>query len=325
MAGMQGGYAREVALSLVDAAILAPSSHNTQPWIFRLADEAIHLFADRTRALPVNDPEDRELVMSCGCALFNLRVAAGHAGLDARVLPAAASAHPDLLGSVQLHSTADAPDLEPDLFDAVTARRTYRQRFERRAVAPTVIAELDKAARQEGTHLHLLSTQADRLHLAALVAEGDATQWANPNWRRELAAWMHPRRRGDGLILPGLPAAIAQAVVRTFDMGEGVAAHDRQIVEESPLLAVITSEGDNQSDWITSGQGLQRTLLLAASHGLQASFLNQPVQIPSLRRNLRQTLRTGRHPQAILRMGYPTVPIPHTARRPLTDVLDTLG
>jgi len=56
------------ARALLDAAILAPSSHNTQPWRFAVRERTIDLYADRTRALPVNDPDDRELTISrCGC------------------------------------------------------------------------------------------------------------------------------------------------------------------------------------------------------------------------------------------------------------------
>ena len=79
--------------TLVGEAILSPSSHNTQPWRFRTSDTAIDVFADRTRALPVNDPEDRELTISCGCALFNLRAAAAAHGLGVTVtlLPSARS------------------------------------------------------------------------------------------------------------------------------------------------------------------------------------------------------------------------------------------
>jgi hypothetical protein len=54
------------AESLVSAAVRAPSSHNTQPSWFRCAGETIELYADRSRALPVNDPFDRELTISCG-------------------------------------------------------------------------------------------------------------------------------------------------------------------------------------------------------------------------------------------------------------------
>lgn len=69
--------------------MLAPSSHNTQPWRFCTSGDRVELYADRTRALPFNDPEDRELTISCGCALMNTRVAAAEAGLamSAEVLP----------------------------------------------------------------------------------------------------------------------------------------------------------------------------------------------------------------------------------------------
>lgn len=73
--------------ALAQAATLAPSSHNTQPWLFWLEGQAIELLADRTRALPVNDPDDRELTISSSCALLNLRVAAAAAGLQAPVEP----------------------------------------------------------------------------------------------------------------------------------------------------------------------------------------------------------------------------------------------
>ena len=70
---------------IVSDAVRAPSSHNTQPWLFRTDGDVIELWADRTRALPVNDPEDRELLISCGCALLNLRLSAEQSGHAAEV------------------------------------------------------------------------------------------------------------------------------------------------------------------------------------------------------------------------------------------------
>jgi nitroreductase len=79
----------EGVMGLVGKAVLAPSSHNTQPWFFLLGKPHIDLLADRTRALPVNDPEDRELTISCGCALMNLLLAAAASGhqVENRLLP----------------------------------------------------------------------------------------------------------------------------------------------------------------------------------------------------------------------------------------------
>jgi len=71
---------RQLRFALQYAA-LAPSNHNAQPWRFLVNGDAVQILADRTRALPVVDPFDRELLISCGAALFNLRVALSQFGL----------------------------------------------------------------------------------------------------------------------------------------------------------------------------------------------------------------------------------------------------
>lgn len=305
---------------LVRAASLAPSSHNTQPWLFRLRGRAIDLLADRTRALPVNDPEDRELTISCGCALFNLRVAAAAAGLGIQleVLPDARDE--DLLARVHLHPQGHALTLA-DLAPAMAERRTCRERFAATAVDPAVLRGLAEAVAREGAALTILDGAVQRHDAAALVAEGDASQWANPSWRRELAAWMHPRRRGDGLALPALAIPVAQVVVRTFDMGQGVGAKDRQLADESPVLAVLSTDGDRPRDWLVAGQALQRLLLTGVRLGLQASYLNQPAQVASLRPKLQQITGRPGHAQLLLRMGIPARAVPAAARRPAAEVV----
>jgi hypothetical protein len=76
----KSGDAEEKLLFLLTYAVLAPSGHNTQPWRFRVRANEVELYADRTRGLPVVDPEDRTLIISCGAALFYLRVAIRHFG-----------------------------------------------------------------------------------------------------------------------------------------------------------------------------------------------------------------------------------------------------
>ena len=178
--------------------------------------------------------------------------------------------------------------MSPDatLHAAIARRRTVRQRFAAGPLEPAAIQALIDAAAGEGATLHVLATHTQRHDAAALVAEGDAVQWADMSWRRELAAWMHPRRRGDGLSIPALAAPVARTVVRTFDIGHGVAAKDRQLADESPLLTVLATEADSVVDWLTAGQALQRALLEGVEQGLQASYLNQPVQVASLAHDL---------------------------------------
>lgn len=306
--------------ALVQVASLAPSSHNTQPWLFRLDGHVVDVLADRTRALPVNDPHDRELTISCGCALFSLRVAAAAVGLKARVEVLPDAADDDHLARVHLVS-ATVTQADAELQAALAERRTYRRRFAATAIEPETVRVLADAVTPEGAVLTVLETDDQRQRAAAFVAEGDAAQWANPSWRRELAAWMHPRRRGDGLALPTLAIPVAQLVVRSFDMGHGVAAKDRQLADESPLLAVLSTAGDEPRDWLAAGQALQRLLLVGVRHGMQASYLNQPIQVASLRPTVQQLTGRPGFAQLLLRMGVASGALPATPRRPVTDII----
>jgi hypothetical protein len=309
---------------LIAQAVLAPSSHNTQPWVWQLREGSVKLFADRTRALPVNDPDDRELAISCGAALLNLRVAAAAADLlcDVTLHPEPHDA--DCLASVAVqHATGFAPAADAVLAGAIAQRHTYRKRFAAPVVASSTVDALAAAAQQEGAWLRVLADDAVRREAAALVAEGDAAQWANPSWRRELSAWMHPRRRADGLTMPALALPLAHAVVRSFDMGHGIGAKDQQLADASPLLVVLGTDRDRERYWLLAGQALQRVLLLACRHGLQASYLNQPVQVTALRPRLQQLLGRVGYPQLLLRIGYPTETLPPTPRRALADVIET--
>lgn len=306
--------------ALVQAAALAPSSHNTQPWLFRLHGHVVDVLADRTRALLVNDPHDRELTISCGCAVFNLRVAAAALGLEATVSVFPDVTDDDYLARVRLVPTAVA-QADAALQGALTKRRTYRRQFAAAAVEPETVRILVDAVTHEGAVLNVLATDDHRQRAAALVAEGDAVQWANPSWRRELAAWMHPPRLGDGLTLPALAVPVAQVVVRTFDMGHGVAAKDRRLADQSPLLAVLSTAGDEPRHWVAAGQALQRLLLVGVRHGLQASYLNQPVQVAALRPAVQQLTGRPGFAQLLLRMGVAAEALPASPRRAVTDII----
>src|SRR5690242_4974829 len=67
--------AGEIANQVVAAAVWAPSVHNTQPWRFSAHGEQISLLADGSRRLMVADPRGREMMISCGAALFTARLA----------------------------------------------------------------------------------------------------------------------------------------------------------------------------------------------------------------------------------------------------------
>ena len=247
--------------ALVADAVCAPSSHNTQPWRFRLTDDAIELHADRTRRLPVNDPHDRELIISCGAVLANLVVSAGHHGLTPAV-DLQRDDDPDDLATITL--TAGELTGDDRLWRAVRTRRTQRKPFLDRAVPEDLLARAVAAADRPAVWTHVL----DASHRAAfvdLVATGDHVQFEDPNWRRELAAWLRPRRRGDGLPVPVATGAMTRFMVTHVDLGRRMGKSDATLAATAPAVIVLGTERDDPMSWIETGRALQQLLLTAAA------------------------------------------------------------
>lgn len=318
----QRGISRHNEFDLISAAILAPSSHNTQPWLFRLHDGGFDLLADRTRALPVNDPDDRELTISCGCALFNIRVAAAHAGIGLSISLLPKTDQPELLARVELLGPGASPHEMARLKSVLTLRHTYRQTFAPVEVTSSMLDNLVYAAEYDRAWIKFLTRAEERTQLATLVAEGDSIQWGDVAWREELAEWMRPRKAGDGLHPPGPSLPIGRHIIRRLNIGGPVASRDRLLIEDSPMLAVIGTDGrDDANSWLIAGMALQHVLLAAAFHGLQASYLNQPIQVASLRPRLRKLVATDGSPQIVVRLGMASSTGPRTSRRPVQNVI----
>jgi len=313
---------------LVSYALLAPSIHNSQPWRFRVTGEALELFADRKRSLRVVDPDGRALAISCGAALFNLRTAMYYFGCVGEARPFPDPRQPDLLARVTLDPSKRHPGEWTELFNAIPVRCTNRGPFEPREAPPALEAALRDAARLEGAWLAFFKSARVKKAVALLIAEGDRIQFSNPRFRRELAQWLHSARDKDGV--PGYAKGVNELLdftapaiaylVRTFDVGNGVAARDSDLATGSPLLACLGTARDDPLAWLNAGEALQRVLLVATAHGFDASFLNQPIEVPALRPKLGGLSAHKYYPQVLLRIGR-GVPAKHTPRRPIEDIL----
>src|SRR5436309_667926 len=130
----------------VEQAGKAPSIHNSQPWRFHWAGDTFELYADTTRVLSAADPDGRELVVSCGAALFNLRIALRKVGFDARVHVLPTPSDPRLLARITATESKPASAEERLTYAALLRRHTHRGGFEERPVPSVVLVELQRAA-----------------------------------------------------------------------------------------------------------------------------------------------------------------------------------
>lgn len=316
-------YASDQLEFLLAYAVLAPSNHNTQPWLFRINTTDVELHADRRRAIRAVDPYDRELTLSCGAALFNLRVAAEYFGHQYQLDLLPDPADKSLMARFHLGFRAETGAEDVLLFHAIPQRRTNRGPFRPDPVPAGLLAALQEAAEAEGAWLHIIESDSDRVAVAELVARGDRIQWADKHFRRELAKWIRPK--GDPA-RDGIPAHdygvqdwmsfAGPLLVRSFDRGGGVAARDRDIAEHSPVLAVLGTEQEDWASWLTAGQALQHVLLKARAEDLWASFLCQLIEVEELRTPLATVVGRQGFPQVLLRLGYGETVPPAPRRSP---------
>ncbi|POM14196.1 Putative NAD(P)H nitroreductase [Burkholderia cepacia] len=115
-------------------------------------------------------------------------------------------------------------------------------------------------------------------------------------------------------------APVVTMAVRTFDLGNGLAALHHQLVGASPLIVCLSTGRDDREAWLAAGQALERVLLVAARAGHTASYLNQPIETAGLRAHLRHMLGLRGEPQLLLRVGRGPH-TPHSPRRPLDEVV----
>lgn len=325
------GRARDVLAFLVRYAILAPSGHNTQPWRFVLGDTHVDVVADLSRALHMVDPHDREMTMSCAAAAQTLYAALCAFGLCGEIVPLPLPQAPEVIARVTLFDKPASGPVDYEMLDAIASRRTVRRPYAETPVPEAVQALMREKAAPFGVELGLFEDAATRDALAELVVDADHIQFADPAFRDELASWMHPLTapEGDGLAGPGFgfpdwATKVAASLFRHFNLGSAVGRMDRPNVLGAPLIGVFSTPGDSRAEWVATGRALAAVLHALTMHGLVNAFLNQPIEVATIRPKLAELTTPGRTPQLMSRFGYLKEGValpPHAARRALDEVL----
>lgn len=306
-------------------ASLAPSVHNSQPWRFRLGPDSLELRADRQRRLQVLDPTARQLIISCGCALFNARVALAAERREVLVERFPDPVDPDLLARLTL-TGQPAPwtplvRLEP----AIERRRSNRREFFERAVPEDVQWELSNAATTEDASIMTVDSEEARAITSRLVQEADAAENDNPAYLAELREWTTniPGRR-DGLTSRSYPMSTTErgdVPIRDFGVRVGGQMAPVNDSDRDQCLMILGTTEDTPSAWLRAGEALERLWLEATRLDYVASLITQVIEVKKTRKQLRAELGLAFHPHLLLRVGR-AAPNVATNRRELSDLLD---
>ncbi|QKW40667.1 hypothetical protein HUT06_25940 [Actinomadura sp. NAK00032] len=318
------------ARKAIEDAVWAPSVHNTQPWRFALRGTRISLSADSDRRLGVADPDGREMLISCGAALYNLKTSLRALGYEPKVRMLPDPDRPHLLADIDLEP-GERPSQEVLREHAqIRRRRTHRGGFRAEPVPAGVLAAMRQDAEREGARL----VEAVDAHvtgaLAALTEAAEHVQRRSPAYAAEIARWAPSPRtaRSDGVQEQAYPQRAPQTAphfpARDFARGHGWGAQGAQDGGTAlvGLTLLLVFDGDAPADWLRAGQALQRVLLRAAERDLAAAFHTQALEVPELRTFIKARFCAGAQPQMLLRMGFPEGEELGTVRRPTEEVIE---
>ena len=280
---------------LLRAVQRAPSVRESQPWSFRIvAGDRIELRADRDRWLKVGDPRARGLTISCGAALFNLRMALRVTGHNVAVwLLPDAGRDPSLLASVEIvtQRTSGPAVTHQELYDCIPRCRTNRSPFTGSRVKTNILVTMQMAAAQEQGWLRILNQQQTKQWLRAArdgQRELGTDELYQDELRRLVPDYLMPRGVDDPLLSDKF--------------------------ERHPQLLGLSTDEDKPLDWLRAGQALQRALLTGTRFGVVASFLTQPLELqdmppstqPAAPRRWPWKWPWDEVPQMVLRVGHVT-------------------
>ncbi|AOY86874.1 Tat pathway signal protein [Marinobacter salinus] len=309
---------------LVHYATLAASSHNTQPWLFKLEKNRIRILPDLSRRCPAVDPDDHHLYASLGCATENLLLAAQAAGLQGHC-----TYDPSTSG-VQIDFEETIPFRSP-LFEAIPKRQCSRVEYDRSPLTAEQMQQLETAGHGDGVSVRLFTDTDHKERIARYVAEGNTIQFGDAAWARELKSWIRFNTReavsaGDGLYGPIMGNPDVPRWLGLLAMKFGFSARkqnqkDFRHIRSSSAIAVLVSETDDERHWIEAGRCYERLALQAAALDLKTAFLNQPVEVAPLRAEFARFLGVGNgRPDLIVRIGR-GLETPRSLRRPVEQVI----
>lgn len=325
MSAAHSADSAELLRRAASRAVRAPSVHNTQPWRMQVTGDSLELHADWDRRLSVLDPMGRQLLISCGCAVLNARVAIAAAGRHAKTELFPPRTGAVVTACVQLAGPAQESDAALAALDPlIDLRQTNRRAFLSDELPEEFAQLLVATAREEGAALIPLTRGDHKLAAARLTQRADREQNADPAYRAELRAWTtaDPQRQ-DGVpdqAIPHVTGALSELPIRDFDSRGTGGLPDAVESGIAQHLFVLCTDDDRPASWVRAGQALERVWLETARHAYAMSLFTQPIEVPWIREALARELDLAGLPHLLIRIGR-APRTPRTPRRPLADVL----
>lgn len=308
----------ETLRPVLEAVRLAPSAHNTQPWLVTVHDnETFQIGWDLDRWLALSDPAGEQLAYSLGCAI---EAAHAVAPVEYRPAPQIEILHEGgVVGEICVKGSRDE-----GAFRLLASRQTHRGRLTTRGVPTPALAEIEREARRFGLEVMVLQNRRRIRQVAELTRRGAAAILRDDGYVHELLEWTRLSRAEEQDSRDGFTAATlcldagtvqllkalrCRPALRRRAMQFGIASAMSRMqassVRSCGALLLLGTGDDSPGGRIAAGRGLLRAWLAATRAGVAVQPVHFPLSTEPMRAECLKAfgLSEGQHPVTMLRAG----------------------
>jgi hypothetical protein len=315
-------------LQIIRCGIMAPSSYNNQPWLFKLNENSIEVIPDFTRKLKYADPKNRELFISLGCCLENMWHACNVFGFKPGI--EVLNDYDNSKINIILEETERLENVREGLFQYIIERKTTRCHFKKKRIASEDLETLDQVTSEFSDNISLIEEHSGFDKFLTYQKEANRVLFDNKEFANELEDWQRfsdaaAERKMDGLYSRSIGESATSDWLGKmyFDLSVTSATQnkkDENLIRSSSGIINFFS-GDNILEWIQLGMFLQKYLLELTKLGLKYSFLSSISRVEALRRDFAADFNhKGLLPQTSIRIGYSDY-LPRSPRRQISDMI----
>jgi hypothetical protein len=297
---------------LLQYAIMAPSTHNTQPWLFSIHNNICDVFYDDKRILPEADPNGRDFFISLGAAIENFRIAAEYFGVFGWTTIKHDENNSKIAELVCKESSIQKNPSEEisKLFSAIPKRINARGEFTNKSIAINSLDDLSIANEFSELTVHFITESNTIISLANITEQGVKIAHSNPKFRKELVKWFHNNFSSsrDGLLgytlgMSGFVSILFPYVIRWLNLGNALSKINKKSVESAPLICIISAQHESPEVCTKVGMLGERLMLAFTSIGLNCSIYAAAIEIENLQSEVQNQLGTSLLPQWLICVG----------------------
>lgn len=297
-------------IKILESAIRAPSTHNSQPWLFRVKENKVEVFFDPKYVLPFADKETRDLHISIGCMLENFSIASWAENLTSSISYGPFEHKTKLAEITLVNLNTKSDELSQILFKTIPNRVNARGVFIDEKISEELSKKIDSLNTDKNMSLNFFNKKEDIKKIANLTALSIVDAYNGLGFRKEMSHWMNSNLStkkeglpGYSLRMPLIVSLIIPLLIRYFNFGSFLSKLNIKSIISAPLVIMISGK-DSPKSWMEVGRLAERIMLYVQSLGYQTSIYVGSIEIGNYYREVQRLTNKPERPQFIFAVGH---------------------